>query len=96
MQCDGDGYGSNITTMSYSSTARAGYSDNNLDDNDGSTTLHTNVTEVCNNGIDDNCNGVVDEGCNLACNLTVSISACVRPQFNLYTLRGNFFCSRLW
>ncbi|MBA2499780.1 MAG: T9SS type A sorting domain-containing protein [Chitinophagaceae bacterium] len=60
---DGDGYGSNISTIQACSMPQ-GYLASGGDCNDNNTSINPGVTEVCGNGLDDNCNGQNDEGCN--------------------------------
>ncbi len=58
---DNDGFGAGAAILSC--TAPANSSVNNLDCNDGSSSINPNVTEVCANSIDDDCDGQTDEGC---------------------------------
>ncbi len=55
---DGDGYGSDTTTLGC--TRPAGYADNNADCDDTEALAWTGAPEVC-DSVDNNCNGSVDE-----------------------------------
>ncbi len=57
---DGDGYGvPDVTTLACAQPSA--FSDNSLDCNDSSASIHPGATESC-NGTDDDCDGAVDEG----------------------------------
>ncbi|MEZ4995734.1 MAG: MopE-related protein [Saprospiraceae bacterium] len=59
---DGDGYGSGDNyILSCLSSPPAGYTDNNLDCNDGNPNINPGVPESPCNGIDENCNGSEDD-----------------------------------
>ena len=57
---DGDGYGNPEVSMASCSTP-TGYVDNNLDCNDGNSSVSPDGVESC-NGLDDDCNGAIDDG----------------------------------
>ena len=54
---DNDGYGSNATTSSSSSTPDTGESNNNLDCNDSDNTINPDATETAGNDVDEDCDG---------------------------------------
>ena len=56
---DGDGYG-NLTTVTVSCTAPAGYVVIASDCNDANASIHPGAAEVC-NSIDDDCDGLIDD-----------------------------------
>ncbi len=61
---DGDGYGSKNGKCLCAASGQYTAS-NNLDCDDGKTTVHPDATEAC-NGVDDNCDGTTDQGENLS------------------------------
>lgn len=61
LDADGDGYGSNTSITSCSTTPPANYVINNTDCDDNNASVHPSLTEIC-DGLDNNCNGQIDEG----------------------------------
>ncbi|MBU1198325.1 MAG: putative metal-binding motif-containing protein [Nanoarchaeota archaeon] len=59
---DVDTYG-NLLVSSQVCSQPAGYVLDNQDCNDNNDQVNPGMTEVCDNGIDDNCNDEIDEGC---------------------------------
>jgi hypothetical protein len=62
LDADGDGYGTNSTTV-VGCTAPGNYVLNNGDLDDNNDAISPGLTELCNNGIDDDSDGSVDEYC---------------------------------
>ena len=62
VDADNDGYGAGSAVL-FCSNPGAGYSSNNQDCNDASSSIRPGVTDLCSNGIDDDCDGVVNDGC---------------------------------
>lgn len=63
---DGDGYGAGVQVelcAPDANTPPTGYSVNNTDCNDAEELINPGVTEICDDGIDNNCDGNADEGC---------------------------------
>jgi hypothetical protein len=61
---DGDGYGSNTSTIQACSMPQ-GYLASGGDCNDNNASINPGANEACGNGLDDNCNGPIDEGCTI-------------------------------
>ena len=61
LDVDGDGFGSG-SSQGLICEIPDGYSDNNLDCNDGFAEINPNGTEICGDELDNDCNGQIDEG----------------------------------
>ncbi|MFC4722125.1 MopE-related protein [Geojedonia litorea] len=59
---DGDGYGTTVVVQSTNSSPGAGESSNSLDCNDSDPSINPGMSEVPNNGIDDDCNPSTPDG----------------------------------
>ncbi len=63
---DHDGFGNiNSTGVIQCNNPGVGFSNNNIDCNDGDIFINPVVTEICGNNIDENCNGQTDENHNV-------------------------------